>query len=176
VKETLDAMAGVWALGSGLGRAVFFLAKPVRRVEAMTRQRQVRVILDTAAAIVRYYPGPKVVHHEIRRFVHGAEFRNVLDKGLDALRAYHACKWLSDDRGNGARTPQDAAWAENDWAPRVLAAGWRFWALVLPEKVPGQMSMRRKMAFYEERGVTVETFATPEDGLAWLEQRKAPLP
>jgi hypothetical protein len=128
------------------------------------------VIIDTPAAVLRYHPGPKIVHHELRRFVHGAEFRAVLEKGLELFIAHRACKWLSDDRGNGPLTPQDAEWAETEWGPRVVAAGWKLWAVVMPTKVTGQMNMRRKMSLYADQGVTVQSFASPEEALAWLER------
>jgi hypothetical protein len=134
----------------------------------MTKHPPARLIHDTEAVTLRYYPGPKIVHHELRRFVHGMEFRAVLEKGLELLIAHRACKWLSDDRGNGPLTLQDAEWAESDWAPRVLAAGWKFWAVVLPEKATGQMNMRRKMSLYVDQGVTVQSFASPDEALTWL--------
>ena len=139
----------------------------------MTRNPPARIIIETAAVSLRYYPGPKIVHHELRRFTHGAEFRDVLEKGLELLIQHRACKWLSDDRGNSPLTPEDADWAESEWAPRVLAAGWKFWAVVLPEKVTGQMNMRRKMALYADQGVIVQAFERPGAALTWLERQKA---
>jgi hypothetical protein len=139
----------------------------------MTRHLPARIILETDAVSLRYYPGPKIVHHELRRFVHGKELREVLEKGLELLIAHHACKWLSDDRGNGPLTPEDADWAESEWGPRTLAAGWKFWAVVMPEKVTGQMNLRRKMALYENLGVIVQAFASPGEALSWLERQKA---
>src|SRR5207344_2257618 len=91
-----------------------------------------RVIIDTEAVSLVYHPGAKIVHHELRRFVRGAEFRDVLEQGLDAFIKYGACKWLSDDRGNGPLTAADSDWATKEWAPRVMAAGWKFWAVVMP--------------------------------------------
>src|SRR5580765_1618299 len=92
-------------------------------------------ILEEPAYSLRFHPQDKIVHHELRAYVHGSAFRNILDKGLDAFKKYGANKWLSDDRGNNALTQEDAQWAQNDWAPRVIASGWKFWAVVMPEKV-----------------------------------------
>ena len=68
---------------------------------------------------------------------------------------------------------EDATWALEDWAPRVIAAGWRFWGVVMPEKVLGQMNMKRWIATYEEKGVTVSAFAEPLSAMSWLEQQKS---
>jgi hypothetical protein len=128
-----------------------------------------RTIIDTEAAALWYHPRTKIVHHELRRFVHGEEFRQVLEQGLELFRTHHACKWLSDDRANGPLKPADGEWAQNDWAPRVMAAGWKFWAVVWPEKVVAQMNMKRWIADYASRGVTVMSFDDPDSALRWLE-------
>jgi hypothetical protein len=135
----------------------------------LVRPADTMVLLDTDAARVYYYPSKKIVHHELLRFVHGDEFRQVLEKGLEAFRRHLAVKWLSDDRGNGPLKPADASWALNDWAPRVMAAGWKYWAVVLPEKVLGQMNMKRWIETYSAQGVTAQAFSDPDEAMHWLE-------
>jgi len=127
------------------------------------------VLIDSPAVSLRYHPRSKIVHHEIRRFVHGDEFRAILERGLVVLKERAAYKWLSDDRGNGPLKPTDADWALNDWAPRVMKAGWKFWAVVMPEKVLGQMNMKRWIETYAAQGVTVQAFSDPHEALRWLE-------
>ena len=133
----------------------------------------VQVLIESDAVSLRYYPKTKIVHHELRQFVHGDQFRNVLEKGLEVFIQNRAHKWLSDDRGNGPLKPADAEWALGDWAPRVMAAGWKFWAVVLPEKVLGQMNMKRFIAMYAEKGVTAEAFTDPAEAMKWLVEQKA---
>ncbi len=138
---------------------------------SLTRERA-RTIIDNEAVALRYYPRTKIVHHELRRFVQGAELRQVLEKGLEIFIAHHACKWLTDDRGNGPLTPADTEWGLTSWSPRVIAAGWKFWAVVMPEKVLGQMNMRRWIQAYAEKGVTASAFGDPEDAMMWLEAQR----
>jgi hypothetical protein len=128
----------------------------------------VRVFIDNEFVSLRYHQRTRIVHHEFKQFVHGENFRNVLEKGLEIFTKHSANKWLSDDRGNTAIKPADAEWAIQDWAPRVIAAGWKFWAVVLPENVIGQMNMRRWLKTYSEKGVTAEPFTTPEEAMKWL--------
>jgi hypothetical protein len=137
----------------------------------MTELKGDTVLIDTEAVSLRYHARTKIVHHELRRFVHGEEFRAVLEKGLELFKERGACKWLSDDRGNGALKPADADWALNDWAPRVMAAGWRFWAVVMPEKVIGQMNMKRWIETYAAQGVTVQAFSDPIEAMNWLKSQ-----
>jgi hypothetical protein len=129
------------------------------------------VIIDTEAVSLCYYPRTKIVHHEIRRFVHGQEFRDILEKGLEVFARHLATKWLSDDRGNGPLKPADGEWALNDWGPRVTRAGWKHWAVVMPEKVLGQMNMKRWIDNYAAKGVTVRAFTDPDEAMTWLESQ-----
>jgi hypothetical protein len=126
------------------------------------------VVLDNETARLCYDPRHKIVQHEFRSFVHGKALRDVLDKGLEILKQRGANKWLSDDRGNGPTTAADSEWALNDWAPRVIAAGWKYWGVVLPEKVLGQMNMRRWIETYSKLGVLAQVFDDTEAGRIWL--------
>ena len=126
-------------------------------------------IIDTEFATLWFYPGRKIVRHVFHQFIHGAEFRNVLDKGVEIFQKEGAQKWLSDDRKNSALSPDDERWSMEDWFPRVLAAGWKYWAVVMPDKVTGQMNMNRMMKRYIDEGLTVKVFSDPDEALKWLE-------
>jgi len=125
-------------------------------------------LLDGPRASVWYYPDRKIIHHQFRAFVHGNELRAVLDTGVEAFQRHSAHKWLSDDRGNSALTREDSQWVTDDWLPRVMAAGWTHWALVMPEKVIGQLNMRRFVKTFGDQGVTTRIFPSPEEALVWL--------
>jgi hypothetical protein len=132
----------------------------------------IRVYIDNEFVSLRYYVAERIVRHEFKQFVRGEHFRSVLEKGLEVFRKFSASKWLSDDRGNTAITPADAEWAVTDWGPRVVAAGWKFWAVVLPENVIGQMNMKRWLKLYADKGVTAEVFSDPITAFAWLDMQK----
>src|SRR5689334_16804117 len=100
-------------------------------------------IVETDYATLWYHPEKKIIHHKFHKFIHGPEFRAVLDKGVDIMKQNGAAKWLSDDRNNSTLTQEDGAWAQTDWSVRVIDAGWKFWAIVMPEKVIGQINMKR---------------------------------
>lgn len=129
------------------------------------------ILIDNEAMRLVYRRDDKIVHHEIRQFVHGAQLRNMLDLGLDTMIKHKAYKWLSDDRGNGPLKPADEEWAKANWFPRVLAAGWKHWAVVMPEAVLGQMNMRRWMEMYQQAGVNAHPFSDPQEALKWLREQ-----
>jgi hypothetical protein len=126
-------------------------------------------IINNNKAALWYHPKTKIVHHQLRSYIYGQQFRDILERGLELFRLHQACKWLSDDRGNGALDPDDSDWATEVWSPQVIAAGWKFWAIVLPIKVIGQMNMRGWVSMYAEKGVKVEAFTDPDLALSWLE-------
>jgi hypothetical protein len=126
------------------------------------------VVLENQYATVWYHPDGKIVHHQFHKFIYGEAFRSVLNSGAEIFEKYGAQKWLSDDRNNSALPADDAKWATEVWNPRVRAAGWKYWAIVMPEKVVGQMNMQRFIQISLEMGVIVRVFSTPDEALAWL--------
>jgi hypothetical protein len=130
-----------------------------------------QVVIDNERALLVYHPEHKIVHHELRTVVQGEEFRQILEKGLELFIQFQACKWLSDDRGNGPLSPEDSEWAVSNWSPRVIAAGWKYWAIVMPEQIMGKMDMTRWIKSYGQQGVTVSAFTLPGTALKWLTSR-----
>jgi len=128
-------------------------------------------VIDNEFATLWYHPEKKMVHHQIKKFVFGPDLRAILDAGHKQMVANGGTKWLSDDRANNALKPDDEAWARTDWFPRVLKAGWKSWAVVLPEKIVGQMNIKRFTETYAEAGVKAMLFSNPEEAMAWLEKQ-----
>ena len=126
-------------------------------------------ILDTEYATLWFHPEAKIVHHQFHKFIYGEQFRNVLEKGLEVFMEKGATKWLSDDRKNSALPTEDMEWGLNDWNPRVFGAGWKYWAIVIPDKVVGQMNIDRLMKENIERGLTAKVFDDLDEALQWLE-------
>ncbi|MFW5955709.1 MAG: hypothetical protein ACOCSK_03110 [Rhodothermales bacterium] len=129
------------------------------------------VILDSEFATLWYHPDSKIIHHHFKKYAYGEHFRNVLDKGYEVLKENNAQKWLSDDRNISALKKEDGEWAETVWVPKVLEAGWKYWAMVLPKKVVGQMNLRHFINANAERGIVVNVFSDPEEALSWLESQ-----
>ncbi|MCK6578802.1 MAG: hypothetical protein L6Q98_11910 [Anaerolineae bacterium] len=124
--------------------------------------------LDTDYATVWYYPESKIVHHVFHRFIHGEPFRDVLETGLRIFEENGANKWLSDDRKNSALPTEDMAWSTQDWSPRCLSAGWKYWAILMPDKRAGQLNMDRIAKQLIDQGLVVRVFEHTDEALAWL--------
>jgi hypothetical protein len=126
-------------------------------------------VLDSEYATLYYYPEQKIVHHVFKKFIYGQEFRQVLEKGLEIFKEQGAQRWLSDDRLNSALPKEDSEWGINEWSPQVVGAGWKFWAIVMPDKVVGQMNMQRFIEIYAKLGVTIQIFDDSDEALNWLQ-------
>ncbi len=128
-------------------------------------------IIDNEFVTLWYYPDKKIVHHQFHKFLHAQPFRDALNGGVKTLQKYGATKWLSDDRKNCALPKSDLEWAHTDWFPRTQAAGWKYWALVQPENIIGQLNMEREVKINSERGVVTKVFSDPAEAMAWLEKQ-----
>jgi len=129
-----------------------------------------RVVLENEFVYLWYHPEARIVHHQFRKFMWGEPFREVLNEGLKVFMREGATKWLSDDRQNSALSKADTEWSMSDWFPRVIKAGWKHWAIVLPQNVIGQMNMARIISTYSEKGITVGVFDNPGPAFEWLKR------
>jgi hypothetical protein len=126
------------------------------------------LILENEFYTLWYYTDKKIVHHKIKKFIHGNPLREMLLKGMETLKEYKATKWLSDDRLNAALSKEDTEWAQTVWFPQTVAAGWKHWALIQPDNVIGQMNIKRFTEMYAQLGVNVGVFSDPKEAAKWL--------
>jgi len=125
-------------------------------------------VFETEMMTVWYYPEDMIIHHKFHEYRVGEPFRSGMNRASEALRDRGANKWLSDDRKNSALTPEDTEWAMNVWFPQAITNGFKHWAVVLPEKVIGQMNIKRLVAGFAKNGVNAKYFTDPDVAMQWL--------
>ncbi len=135
---------------------------------AMPTTVEATVVFESPSVVMWYHPDSKIVHHQIKKFAFGKEFRDFLLAGTAAMGKYKATKWLSDDRSNTALAKEDLDWAQTNWFPQTVAAGWKHWAIVQPEKTLGKMAMDRLVKDYLMAGINAKFFSDPEEAMKWL--------
>lgn len=108
----------------------------------------------------------------MHKICHGKPFRQALEAGMQAMRQHRAISWLSDDRQNGPLPDHDEAWATTVWFPQTKAAGWKHWAMVLPERAVGKLNVKRYVEMYRQRGIEARMFTDPAPAFAWLRQQR----
>jgi hypothetical protein len=126
-------------------------------------------IIDDENCTLWCYPEKKMIQHEFHRFTHGEPFNNILIKGVEAFKKYRCDRWLSDDRKLNIVHPDNFNWGDKNWAPLILEAGWKYWALLMPTSTTGQMSSRRLIQYFSEKNVTVQVFEDVDLAMSWLE-------
>jgi hypothetical protein len=126
------------------------------------------LMLDDEFVSLWHHPEQNVVHHKIKAFLLPGRFEKLLSAGAELMEKHGAVKWLSDDRDNVVVSPEDIKWADDVWFPRVKAAGFRYWAVVVPSLTVGAVQLKGLQTRRREQGVTVELFETVEAAMAWL--------
>lgn len=105
---------------------------------------------------------------EWKGFVCGADFRDAVNKGLELLVEKRGAKWMADLTHMGVIAQEDQKWADEDWFPRAAGAGLRFMAMVRPERVLAQMSVRRATSKVGEFEIETDYFSSPDLAKQWL--------
>ncbi len=131
-----------------------------------------QVVLQNEHITLWYYPALKIVHHQMLRAPTSAEFRELLDHGAETLERNGAVKWMSDDRGNTLLRPDDEQWADAEWLPRVLRAGFKYWAIILPEAAIGKLNMQRLAAQHARHGIVSRIESLPGPAFTWLKAQE----
>lgn len=125
-------------------------------------------VLDTEWLNVRYYPEAGIIHHTWKKTCSGQVFRDMMLEASDYLGSHKGSKWLSDDRLFMAMTDEDNLWGQRVWFAKTVHAGWKHWAILLPERQAGQESMQMMVNEYRAAGINAKVFDTLESATDWL--------
>lgn len=126
------------------------------------------LFLDNEFASLWYFPEEKIISHQFKRFAKGDDFRNVLLTGAEKFEQKGCTKWLSNDQKIGILNKEDTDWGETNWTPRVIKAGWKQWAHIMPERAAGKLRTKEVIKHFQSFGVEVRTFENPDDAYQWL--------
>ncbi len=131
----------------------------------------IETIIDNKNFSMWYYPEKKIVHHKFHELVCGTTLHDYLYAGVKLLKERNAHKWLSDDRLNPTLSPEDVLYGINKWTPAAVAAGWKFWAVLLPEAFIGKSSMIEYLNYNTQKGVVSKVFSDYEEAFEWLDKQ-----
>ncbi len=129
-------------------------------------------VFENELAVIWCYPDNKIIHHQFHKSFFDEDFRQILSVGADAFETYKCTKWLSDDRNFGAILPENKKWGDEYWRPRMIKSGWKYWAMVLPQKTTGKMNIARMVEEYEQLGITASYHDDPKSAMTWLLEQK----
>ena len=120
---------------------------------------------------IEYRPEEQLIYHTIHQPI-GSEqahlFAEALSAGTDALEKYGVSKWLSDDRNNGPLPTETMQWTLEEWQPRTIAIGWKYWANVVPTQLAAAGTLIPYIENLHRLGLKMRVFTTLEEALDWL--------
>ena len=126
-------------------------------------------VYDSEHISVWCYPRTGIVHHQMHKYCHGQPFRDGLLAGTRAMQEHGATGWLSDDRANGPLPDDDERWGTTTWFQLTKNAGWKYWAMVWPDRAVAKLNVKRFVELYRTRGIDARFFSDPEAAMAWLQ-------
>jgi hypothetical protein len=127
------------------------------------------IIFESPSASMWFHSELKIIHHRINRYIHDDEFRDFMMLGTQTMKEKQANKWLSDDRNINVVNKADMDWGAEHWFPKTVEAGWKYWAIVNPKNVIGQLDLEMLAKRYGAMGIETRFFNGPDDALSWLE-------
>lgn len=132
------------------------------------------VLIDNEYVTLYYHEDKGMIHHVYKLGIGGDYLKEALNTGTDVLAEKGLTKWLSDNRAIEGVTDEEAAWIDTEWLPRTVEAGWKYWALVVPETQLARINMFQFVTSFSERGIKVRVYSDPDEAMAWLEVAEQP--
>lgn len=129
-----------------------------------------KTLTESDNYILWYHISGRVIHHEIRGPLEEGDLTHLLTVGLEHMKRHKVTKWISDDRKRSTVPQEEAEWAQNQWAPAAIAAGWTHWAVLNPEGAVSGLQMKRFIRTFKEHGVEVRPFDDSADAVEWIKQ------
>jgi hypothetical protein len=127
-----------------------------------------QTILDNEYFSLWYDPDLGAVHHRIKKPLPVEPMKTLLDKGREVLEEKGLRKWLSDDRNNSVVPKEVEEWSETNWLPQMAAAGWKYWAVVMPATAVAKLNIAKFEKPFTDLGVTVQYFTDLKVAQKWL--------
>jgi SpoIIAA-like len=118
--------------------------------------------------IVTWDPTCEAVHVEWQGWADSTELREVLEAGLGALTGHRGSRWLADCGDMKVVQQSDQEWIEQSWFPRVLGAGLRRMAIVIPKSGLARMNLEDILRRVPGTRLDVAYFATVEEASIWI--------
>jgi hypothetical protein len=147
--------------GGGFGRVLLSFSNAVSAPEGdayFSSPGVARVTWDNERATVLV---------EWEGWADSAEFAEMLDSGVVALKKHHGSRWLADCRRQRVLNPADTERADREWLPKAVSAGLRRFAVVLPESGLAAMDIKEREGTLSAR-LEVGYFASVDEAREWL--------
>jgi hypothetical protein len=119
-------------------------------------------------AVMKWNPTSRAVHIEWQGWADPAEFAAALEAGLVAFVEHRGSRWLADCREMKAIQQSDQEWIDRSWFPRMIAAGLRRMAVVVPRSGLALSNLEDIIRKVPAKKIDVQFFATVPEAEAWI--------
>jgi hypothetical protein len=119
-------------------------------------------------AVMRWDPASRAVQIEWQGWADPVEFAAALEAGLGALIEHRGSRWLADCREMKAIQQSDQEWLDRSWFPRMIAAGLRRMAVVIPKSGLALSNLKDIISKVPADKIDVQYFATVEQAQGWI--------
>lgn len=104
-------------------------------------------------------------------------YREQAEKQLEAFATYNASGIIWDLREAEVITKEDQDWTVNEWQPKATALGYRRGAIVIPENVFGQLSVKKVISQVQSTGndLAIQYFSSAPAAYEWMKAELAVL-
>ena len=119
-------------------------------------------------AVMRWDLALRAVCIEWQGWADPAEFAAALEAGLSALSEHRGSRWLADCRNMKTIQQSDQEWIDKSWFPRIIAAGLRRMALVIPKSGLATTTLEDIVSRVPADKIDVAFFATVAEAEGWI--------
>jgi len=113
-----------------------------------------------------------IVQTEWKEGINGDEFRNILNKIIDALRETKTSIILADARRMSMITKQDSDWIINTWYPSAVKAGFRCQALIVTEDSYNELALKEIVEHYNDQIIETAYFTAFTEAFVWVKSKQ----
>ena len=110
----------------------------------------------------------QAAHIEWQGWANPAEFRAANDALIHVISTYGSSRILGDSRRIKVIQKSDQEWVNDDWFPRILAAGLRRMALVIPQSGLAKMNIDDMVSRVPGSQLDLAYFSTLDGARNWL--------
>lgn len=134
----------------------------------MIHRNEIKIV-DNEFYTAWVIPEYRMISHVWHKHCKGDTWRNNITSAADAFEKHNCIRWLSDDRRFlGTLDPEDWKWGDIHFSARCQAAGWKYFAMVLPESGMAKISIRAVCNAFASHGVETEAFTDYAKAFSWI--------
>ncbi len=126
------------------------------------------IIYDAHWITIRWDESLKASWAEAKAYAEGEELRAGYNAMLELCRRKRNSRYLADARNLAPISQADQRWLNEEWFPRIVAAGVRSMAIVMPRSAVARLSARQILSNIRNITFTTNHFEDLEAARAWL--------